>query len=108
MQWDKWMSPEEERKMSEICKFTFPRRLNSESIEAQLALAIRATESVYGQPRVRMGTGYLFSEDHSELAIDVSTEVGEHVAQVFTGLLAWQLGEDEFTVERVSKSVTTT
>jgi hypothetical protein len=53
-----------------------------------------------------MGTGYLFSEDHSELAIDVSTDVGEHVAQVFTGLLAWQLGEDKFTVERVASKAT--
>jgi hypothetical protein len=45
----------------------------------------------------------LTSEDHRELAIDVSTEVGEHIAQVFTGLLSWQLGEDKFTVDRVGQ-----
>jgi hypothetical protein len=87
--------------MPVVCKFKFPEGLGRESIETQLAVAIKATESVYGQPRVRIGAGYLFSEDQTELAIDVSTDVGQHIAQVFTGLLAWQLGEDGFTVDRV-------
>ena len=86
--------------MPKVCRFKFPEGPDRESIETHLALAIKATESVYGQPRVRMGVGYLFSGDDKELAIDVSTEVGEHMAQVFTGLLTWQLGEDKFTVER--------
>jgi hypothetical protein len=89
--------------MPTVCKFRFPEGSDRESIETQLALAIKETESVYGQPRVRMAAGYLFSEDHRELAIDVSTEVGEHIAQVFTGLLSWQLGEDKFTVDRVGQ-----
>jgi hypothetical protein len=88
--------------MADVCKFRFEQGPSRDSIETQLALAIRATESVYGSPRVRMGVGYLFSEDDRELAIDVSTEVGEHMARVFTGLVTWQLGEDGFTVERVN------
>ena len=87
--------------MPAVCKFKFPEGSDRESIETRLAVAIKATESVYGQPRVRIGAGYLFSEDQTELAIDVSTDVGQHIAQVFTGLLVWQLGEDAFTVERV-------
>ena len=87
--------------MPAVCKFKFPGGSVMEAIETQLAFAIRATESVYGGPRVRMAVGYLFSEDGRELAIDVSTEVGDHMARVFTGLLTWQLGEDKFEVNRV-------
>jgi len=90
--------------MSDVCKFRFQKGPTRESIEAQLALAIRATESVYGGPRVRMGVGYLFSEDGRTLAIDVSTEVGDHMARVFTELLTWQLGEEQFTVEHVGSA----
>jgi len=39
--------------MPEVCKFTFPKGPGREAIETHLALAIRATESVYGGPRVR-------------------------------------------------------
>jgi hypothetical protein len=90
-------------KMPDACRFRFQKGPSRESIEAQLAIAIRATESVYGGPRVRMGVGYLFSEDGRELAIDVSTEVGDHVARIFTGLLTWQLGEEHFTVDRTAR-----
>ena len=90
--------------MPEVCKFRFQKGSGMETIETHLALAIRATESVYGGSRVRMAVGYLFSENGRELAIDVSTEVGEHMARVFTGLLTWQLGEDQFTVNRMDDS----
>jgi len=90
--------------MPDVCKFRFQEGPSMEAIETHLAFAIRATESVYGGPRVRMAVGYLFSEDGTELAIDVSTEEGEHVARVFTGLLTWQLGEDRFEVNRVGSA----
>lgn len=87
--------------MPAVCKFTFPKELDREAIEAQLALAIISAECAFGQPRVRISAGYLISKEKPEVAIDVSTKVGEHIAQVFTGLMTRQLGEDQFTVERV-------
>jgi hypothetical protein len=86
--------------------------LDSESIEAQLALAIISAECVFGQAKVRISAGYCISAANGTsngekgllVAIDISTEVGEHIAQVFTGLMIRQLGEDRFTVERVNQT----
>lgn len=87
--------------MPAVCRFKFPEGLDREIIETQLALAVIATECTFGQPRVRISAAYCVSREKPQVAIDVSTEVGEHIAQVFTGLMIRQLGEDNFTVDRV-------
>jgi len=95
--------------MPAVCRFKFPEVLDREIIETQLALAIIAAECTFGQPRVRISAAYCVSpasktaagKKKPQVAIDVSTEVGEHIAQVFTGLMIRQLGEDKFTVDRV-------
>jgi hypothetical protein len=87
--------------MPAVCRFKFPEGLDREIIETQLALAIIAAECTFGQPRVRISAAYCVSKDKRQVAIDVSTEVGEHIAEVFTGLMIRQIGEDKFTVDRV-------
>lgn len=89
-------------KMSAVCRFKFPESFDREDMESQLALAIVATECTFGQPRVRIAAAYCVSRDKPQVAIDVSTEVGEHIAQVFAGLMIRELGEDNFSVERVN------
>jgi hypothetical protein len=43
------------------------------------------------------------SNFHNQIyTTDVCTEVGEHIAQVFTGLMIRQPGEDKFTVDKVT------
>ena len=88
--------------MADVCRFKFPEDLGRENVEAQLALAIIAAECTFGQPRVRISAAYCFSKERPELVIDVGTEVGEHIAQVFAGLLTRQVGEDKFTVDRMA------
>lgn len=87
--------------MPAVCRFKFPEGLDREIIETQLALAVIAAECAFGQPKVRISAAYCVSKEKPQVAIDVSTEVGEHIAQVFTGLMIRQLGEDKFTVDRV-------
>ena len=95
--------------MPTVCIFEFPKEVDRKIIETQLALAIITAECTFGQPRVRLNAAYCVSpairtapdNKKSQVVIDVSTEVGEHIAQVFTGLMIRQLGEDNFTVERV-------
>jgi len=97
--------------MPAVCRFKFPEGLDREIIETQLALAIIAAECTFGQPRVRINAAYCISpaskttdgKKKPQVAIDVSTEVGEHIAQVFTGLMIRQLGEEGFAVERITK-----
>ena len=67
-----------------------------------MASAIFNAECVFGKPRVRVsGMAYYISDDSPQCVIDVSTEVGEHVAQVFTGIMINTLGEEKFQVRRV-------
>ena len=97
--------------MAAVCRFEFPKGCDRKDIEAQLALAIITAESTFGQPKVRMSAGYCLSpvsvtageHEKPQVAIDVSTDVGEHIAQVFTGLMIRQLGEEGFTVDRLAE-----
>ena len=88
--------------MKAVCRFKFPKGTKRESIEASIASAIFNAECVFGKPRVRVsGVAYYVAEDSPGCVIDVSTDVGEHVAQVFTGIMTNILGEQEFEVRRI-------
>lgn len=94
--------------MPVVCRFKFHEGLDRETIETRMALAIVAAECVFGQAKVRISAGYYVTYDSQtegsdgyQVAIDVSTDVGEFIAQVFTGLIIRQLGEDKFTVDRI-------
>jgi len=82
----------------DVRRFRFHKVVAPEQLERQIALAIVVAECVYGTARVRLDVSYLLEDDH--LVIDVSNEVGSYVAQIFTGLISRQLGEEGFTVER--------
>jgi len=90
--------------MTEVCKFEFPEGLGREAIESQLALAIVVSECVFGEPRVKISAAYLFSKDGRQVVIDVSTEVGEHIARVFAGLMERKIG-DMFSVDRLAEAI---
>jgi hypothetical protein len=86
-----------------ICKFTFGRESDRRWIEGQLASAIEIAEILHGSARVRLDAGYVMSKDGSQLVLDATTAVGESIAQVLTGLLIRELGEDQFSVERIQR-----
>jgi hypothetical protein len=85
--------------MAEICKFSFKQPLRKEAIEERIALAIITAECVFGQAKVRLHAAYSAADDKA--VIDVSSAVGEHIAQVFTGLMIRHLGEESFRIERI-------
>jgi len=96
--------------MKTVCRFKFTKGIDRETIEKQLALAIVSAECTFGQPRVRINTAYYISpknkiagvEDEIKVVVDVSNEIGEHIAQLLTGLIIRQFGEDKFVVDRVN------
>jgi len=87
--------------MSQICRFKFKEGVTKGLIEEQIALAIITAECTFGQARVRLYASYLAVD--CKAVIDASSDVGEHIAQVFTGLMMRQVGEENFTVERIRK-----
>jgi hypothetical protein len=94
--------------MQAVCRFIFPKETKRELIEASIASAFFNAECVFGKPRVRVsGAAYYLDEDSPQCIIDVSTEVGEHIAQVFTGIMINVLGEEKFQVRRIESSAST-
>ena len=88
--------------MKTVCRFNFPSGTTSEFIEASIASAIFNAECVFGKARVRVsGIAFYVPEDSPQCVIDVSNEVGEHVAQVFTGIMINTIGEEKFRVKRI-------
>ncbi len=88
--------------MKAVCTLRFVKQTRREVVEAALHSAAFNAECVYGKPRVRvMGGLYHLSDDGRHFFVDVSTEVGEHVAQVFTGIMMNTLGEEKFEVRRI-------
>ena len=85
--------------MSDICKFKFDKEIGKRLIEEHIALAIVTAECMFGQARVRLNAAYLAS--NNKVVIDTSNEVGQYIAQIFTGLMTRKFGEDKFTLERI-------
>ena len=85
--------------MGEICRFKFRNGIRKEVIEKQIALAIVTTECAFGQARVRLHASYAASDGRA--VIDIGSDIGEHIARVFTGLMIRELGERSFTVEHI-------
>jgi len=88
-----------EEKTMQVCRFKFNKSLSREQIEEKIAFAVVAAECTFGQAKVRLNAAYLAADN--KVVIDVSSPVGEHIAEVFTGLLIKDYGEQSFTVERV-------
>ena len=85
--------------MTEVCKFIFKKKVSREFIEEQIAFAILSAECTFGAAKVRLNAAYLASDD--KVVIEVSSNVGEHIAEIFTGLMIKFVGETNFSVERI-------
>lgn len=83
----------------QVLRFEIQKKINKEQIEEHISFAVISAECSFGQAKVRLNAAYLASDN--KVVIDVSSPVGEHMAEVFTGLLIKHYGEQSFTVERV-------
>ena len=86
---------------NKVCKFTFIDGPKRDWIEGHLSWAIFNAECTFGKSKVRIEASYFVPDNKPECVIDVSTEVGEHIAQLLTGIMIRELGEEGFAVERI-------
>jgi len=86
-----------------IYKYSFDNQFQLKEIENSLFIAALATESLYGRSRLKLDTAFRLEKQKRSCVIDGSTEVGQHIACVFTGLLTKEFGEDGFKVERLNE-----
>ena len=85
--------------MASALRFRFKDGINKKLIDSQMAIAVVTAECLFGEAKVRLNAGCIISKDKA--VIDVSNEVGKYIAQVFTGLMTRQIGEDKFTVDKI-------
>ena len=83
--------------MRKVCKFEFDSIIDERLIEVQMDSAITAVRGVFGESRVKIEAVYLLS-GHKGL-IDISNEVGRHLAIVFTEFVMERIGRGLFTLE---------
>ena len=50
---------------------------------------------------MRLDAAFCLNEEKRACVVDAATPVGRSIAQIFTGLLTRQFGEDAFTVARI-------
>ncbi len=85
---------------ADTCCFEFNEKVSLEEAEMTLHLALFAVEGLFGQARVRLEASYHVDEPDHTITVNGSTEVGEAVVRVFTGLLLREFGDETFKVRR--------
>src|SRR5438309_956920 len=94
--WGRW-----EVSMQSIVRFRFANSSTEDAIEDDLALAVFASECIYGRPRTRLEMRYLVSPDGASCVAEVGGPAGEAVLCVFMGLVGVRCGEGSVSVERI-------
>ena len=76
-----------------------------ETVEDTLVVAAMAVESLLGRTALKLDATFRLNRVDRSCVVDASTAAGRHIVRVFVGLLARELGEDAFTVERTAAAV---
>ena len=85
----------------QLYRYTFQHDIPLEEIEASLVLAVLATESLHGEPQVRLDAAHFSDTDRRVCVIDAGTDVGRDLNRLLIGFLTQEFGEDAFRVEQV-------
>jgi hypothetical protein len=89
--------------MEAIYRFMFDDSVPVKEIQETLFWAILNAESIFGKAKVRLDSWYEFDSEKKTCDIDKTTEVGQHIAQIFTSCISRSFGDKAFTVERLRK-----
>ncbi|MBI3184643.1 MAG: hypothetical protein HYZ28_21105 [Myxococcales bacterium] len=88
----------------DVYRYTFDEKTPQAEVRDSLFLAVFCAEGLHGRAQVRLDAAFSLDEKKRACVIDAATPVGRTIAQIFTGLLSREFGEDAFTVERVGES----
>lgn len=89
--------------MNELYRFQFRDNIPAKDIEETLFWSVFDTESLFGRPKVRLDASFYFDREKKVCVIDKATEVGQHIAQIFTSHISREFGDDAFKVERIDR-----
>jgi len=89
--------------MKMVCRFILPDGTPTAVLEEKLAFAVFSAECAFGKSRVRIEASCYVSPKRPRCVVDISTPVGEYIAQVLTGALTKEVGEEGFAVQRIER-----
>jgi len=89
--------------MQGIYRFIFDEPVPAKEIEEALFWSRLNAESIFGKAKVRLDASYSFDPEKKTCEIDKTTEVGQHIAQIFITCITRSFGDKAFTVERLRK-----
>ncbi len=84
-----------------VYRFTLDERISPHDVRDSLFLSVFAAEGLHGRTQVLLDAAFCLDKQKRACVVDASTDVGRSIAQIFTGLLAREFGEDAFTVDRI-------
>ncbi len=87
----------------EIYQYHFAYSASMRDVEETLLLSVIAAEALHGRSLVRLDASFCMDEKKRSCIVDAGTEVGRHIARIFTGFLAREFGEDAFKVKRLGE-----
>ncbi len=87
----------------DVYRYRFDEKTPLAEVRDSLFLAAFSAEGLHGRSQVRLDAAFRLDEKERACVIDAATPVGRSIAQIFTGLLTREFGEDAFTVERVAE-----
>ena len=87
----------------DIYKYEFSFNVPIDEVERSLALSVLTTESLHGRTRVRLDASFCIDKKEHACVVDAGTEVGCHIASIFTGYLTREFGENAFRVKRINR-----
>jgi hypothetical protein len=86
----------------DVYRYTFDEKTSLTEVRDSLMLAVLSAEGIHGRAKVRLDAAFYLDEKKRACVVDAATPVGQTVAQIFTGLLTREFGEDAFTVVRLT------
>jgi hypothetical protein len=85
-----------------VHRYSFSAAVDLNHVEVLIALAIENTESLYGEPRVRLESAHLLDVQTRTLVVEATAEVGRDLNKLVIGALTREVGPNEFRVLRVT------
>ena len=85
------------------CKFVFKEGVSKQFVEDSIACVILTAEFAFGKAKTRVHAAYAIADDPSRCLIDISSEIGQYIAETFTDVMIKLAGEGSFEVCKVVK-----
>lgn len=91
--------PPEPTPSQQLRRFAFPAGVDMRAVRSLVEDAVLVAEWVHGGPAVRVDGGLRIDDEAGWVTISAASEVGAHLAKVFSGLCETELGAASFSVE---------